>query len=90
MSAITTDKTFLLSPHNLHSLLEAMLMYGEPRIGYNKIGKPGWYCRIQMNTTSAGTSFDVSSEFSLDTPISAACQCWERIQLALGKQHANP
>lgn len=57
-----------------------MIRYGRPRVSY--LDK-GWYCKVEMNTNTSGTQFDVSSEFGHPTQISAARECHERIINAL-------
>ena len=65
---------------NLEELLKYMVRYGKPKLSY--MGD-GWYCRVEMNTNTTGTQFEVSSEFKHPTPIAAVKQCHERIVSAL-------
>ena len=74
-----TSEAFIFN-ENLDELLKYMIRYGKPRVSY--MGD-GWYCRVEMNTNTTGTQFDVSSEINMPTPIAAAKQCHERIISAL-------
>jgi hypothetical protein len=60
----------------LEELLTYMIRYGKPRISY--LDK-GWYCKVEMNTNTKGTQFDVASDFDQPTPLQAARMCHERI-----------
>lgn len=64
----------------LEELMVYLIRYGRPRLSY--LDK-GWYCKVEMNTNTTGTQFDVASEFGNPTPIGAAKQCHERIVAAL-------
>jgi hypothetical protein len=64
----------------LEEHLEHMKYYGKPRVS---LISNGWYCTVEMNTNTTGTSFDVKSEFDHLTPVEAAKQCHERIINAL-------
>jgi hypothetical protein len=75
----TTENTVPLH-EDLQELLTYMIRYGKPRLSY--LDK-GWYCKVEMNTNTTGTQFDVASEFGMPTPIQAAKQCNERIENAL-------
>lgn len=75
----TNDATRLQSMQ-LEELLTYMIRYGKPRLSY--IDK-GWYCKVEMNTNTKGTQFDVASEFDQPTPLHAARMCHERIENAL-------
>lgn len=57
-----------------------LLQYGKPRVSY--VGE-GWYASVEMNTPALGTNFTVASDFSNPSPLSAARQCAERVQLAM-------
>lgn len=67
-----------LQPINedLQELLLYMIRYGKPRMHYLE---GGWYVKVEMNTNTKGTQFDVASEFGHSTPLSAAKECHERI-----------
>lgn len=69
-----------LSQMQLEELLTYMIRYGKPRVSYLD---GGWYCKVEMNTNTAGTQFDVASDFSQPTPLHAARMCHERIVTAL-------
>lgn len=69
-----------LSQMQLEELITYMVRYGKPRVSYLD---GGWYCRVEMNTNTAGTQFDVSSDFGQPTPLQAARMCHERIIAAL-------
>lgn len=65
---------------DLQEMLLFLIRYGRPRLSYHD---GGWYCKVEMNTNTKGTQFDIASEFNHPTPISAAKQCQERIDNAL-------
>lgn len=65
---------------DLQELMLYLIRYGRPRISYLD---GGWYCKVEMNTNTKGTQFDIASEFNHPTPIAAAKQCHERIDNAL-------
>ncbi len=65
---------------DLQELITYMIRYGKPRLSYLD---GGWYCKVEMNTNTTGTQFDVASEFGMPTPMQAAKQCHERIINAL-------
>lgn len=65
---------------DLQDLMQYMIKYGKPRISYIS---NGWYCGVEMNTNTAGSSFEVKSEFGHPTPMAAAKQCHERILNAI-------
>jgi len=65
---------------DLQELMTYMIRYGKPRLSYLE---GGWYCKVEMNTNTTGTQFDVASEFGMSTPMQAAKQCHERIINAL-------
>lgn len=65
---------------DLQELMVYLIRYGRPRLSYLD---GGWYCKVEMNTNTKGTQFDVASEFSHPTPIAAAKQCHERIVNAM-------
>lgn len=61
-------------------LTQELLRYGKPRLSF--LDK-GWYCKVEMNTNTVGTQFDVASAFDQPTPLHAARMCHERILNAL-------
>ena len=65
---------------DLQELMVYLIRYGRPRLSYLD---GGWYCKVEMNTNTKGTQFDVASEFNHPTPIAAAKQCHERIVNAM-------
>jgi hypothetical protein len=65
---------------DLQELMLYLIRYGRPRLSYLD---GGWYCKVEMNTNTKGTQFDIASEFNHSTPMSAAKQCHERITNAL-------
>lgn len=65
---------------DLQDLMLYLIRYGKPRISYLD---GGWYCKVEMNTNTKGTQFDVASDFSHATPIAAAKECHERIVNAM-------
>ncbi|MFJ3047031.1 hypothetical protein ACIPEN_14465 [Herbaspirillum chlorophenolicum] len=66
--------------HDLNDLLDETTRYGRIRLMRMK---DGWYCVIEMNTNTTGTSFEVKSEFDHGTPIEAAHCCIQRMHAAL-------
>ena len=60
----------------LEELITHMVRFGKPRVSFIS---NGWYCKVEMNTNTSGTQFDVASEFDHPTPLSAARECHERI-----------
>jgi hypothetical protein len=75
-----TSSATRLQSMQLEELLTYMIRYGKPRISY--LDK-GWYCKVEMNTNTEGTQFDVASDFDQPTPLHAARMCHERIENAL-------
>lgn len=69
-----------LANADLEQLLIYMLRFGKPRVTFVSTG---WCCKVEMNTNSKGTQFDVSSEFGHPTPLSAARECHERVVSAM-------
>ena len=65
-----------LESMELEELLTYMIRYGKPRLSYFD---KGWYCKVEMNTNTKGTQFDVASDFDQPTPLHAARMCHERI-----------
>lgn len=74
------SNTTKLEHMELEELLTYMVRYGKPRLSY--LDK-GWYCKVEMNTNTKGTQFDVASDFDQPTPLQAARMCHERIQTAM-------
>ena len=70
---------------DLQELMIDLIRFGKPRVSFLQ---GGWYCTVEMNTNTTGAKFDISSEFNHPTPMSAAKQCYARIQTAL-KQLTN-
>lgn len=60
----------------LEELMIYLIRYGKPRLSYLD---QGWYCKVEMNTNTKGTQFDVASDFGQPTPLHAARTCHERI-----------
>jgi len=75
-----TDEATRLENMNLEELLLHMIRYGRPRLSLHD---GGWYCKVEMNTNTKGTQFDVASEFNQPTPLHAARMCHERIENAM-------
>jgi hypothetical protein len=65
-----------LEQMELEELMVYLIRYGKPRLSY--IDK-GWYCKVEMNTNTKGTQFDVASDFEQPTPLHAVRMCHERI-----------
>lgn len=68
---------------SLEELLQIMLTFGCPRLSYHKSGVGGWYCALDMNTSSKGSEFTIKSEFGHQTALGAAHECFDRMQSAL-------
>lgn len=64
----------------LEELIVHMIRFGRPRVSYVS---NGWYCKVEMNTNTKGTQFDIASEFDHPTPLSAARECHQRILSAM-------
>lgn len=64
----------------LEQLLVEMAKHGKPRL--SMVGD-GWFCCVEMNTNTTGTSFEVKSDFSMPTPTAATTQCRDRIAAAM-------
>lgn len=60
----------------LEELLLVATKYGKPRLSFHG---SGWYCAIDMNTTTPGSDFKVASEFGIATPMQAVTQCLDRV-----------
>lgn len=69
-----------LEQMQLEELLLYLIRYGKPRVSYHD---GGWYCKVEMNTNTKGTQFDVASDFDQPTPLHAARMCHERIIAAM-------
>ena len=74
------SQTTKIEDLTLEEHLEQMRFYGKPRVS---LQSNGWYCVIEMNTNTTGTSFDVKSEFDCESPRLAAKMCHERMLNAL-------
>lgn len=64
----------------LEEFMVYLIRYGKPRLSYLD---GGWYCKVEMNTNTKGTQFDVASEFNQPTPLHAVRMCNERIEGAM-------
>lgn len=80
-----TDALKTLDHDNLSEVLKQLTAFGRTSLFF----LPGWYCKLQMNTTASGVSFDVSSEFGMPTPLSAALMCLSRAKEAVRKEKSN-
>ena len=85
LNKVVDNTTSYKQTDDLQELMVEMIKYGHPRVSHMQ---GGWYCCVQMNTNTTGAKFDISSEFSHPTPMSAAKECYTRIQTAL-KQLTN-
>ena len=72
----SAERARLLEQMDLEELMTYMIRYGRPRMSYHD---KGWYCKVEMNTNTKGTQFDVASDFDQPTPLHAARMCHERI-----------
>lgn len=79
----STEKRTQSNNEKLEDIITSFVKYGKPSISYLTGSKSGWYCRIEMNTSSMGVDFKIASDFDHDTPISAAKQCRERLLKAI-------
>lgn len=61
--------------------------FGEP--GINKMRK-GWWARIEMNTNTTGSKFQVDTEHTNETPSQAVDQLIERMLDALAALGVKP
>lgn len=66
--------------NELEMVLYQLLDYGKPALV--KMAD-GWWCRVELEGFSKGTSFEVRSELDNATPLSAAMQALERIKETL-------
>ena len=73
---LTKTESERASRMQLEDILSYMLQFGKPRVGYVS---NGWFCKVEMNTNTKGTNFEISSEFGHSTPLAAAKECHERI-----------
>ena len=69
-----------LESMQLEEFLTYLIRYGKPRLSYFD---KGWYCKVEMNTNTKGTQFDVASDFDQPTPLHAVRMCNERIENAM-------
>jgi len=68
-------------PQLEHCLLELSL-FGKPRLGvFND--QMLWNCSIEMFVTGQGICFEVKSDFTHKTPLSAVKECMSRVYNAL-------
>lgn len=77
---VIQERARLLEQMDLEELMVYMIRYGKPRLSLHD---GGWYCKVEMNTNTKGTQFDVASEFNQPTPLHAARMCNERIENAM-------
>ena len=84
--AIRGDKPDPL-PYTLEELLLFLTRFGKPRCG---MFGTGWSCQVEMHVVSVGTSFEVKSDFGMETPLAAAKQCAERLIETLTKLGVKP
>lgn len=66
--------------NELEMVLEQLLEFGKPALVKMT---DGWWCRVELEGFSKGTSFEVRSELDNATPLSAAMQALERIKETL-------
>lgn len=65
---------------SLEQLLAELCKFGRPCL---RLMDGGWYCNIEMLTTTAGTDFKVASDFRLSDPGIAARMCLDRVHAAV-------
>lgn len=89
MNALVAAKagTIDLAPAGFTDRLKWLCKFGKPRVG---VSGSGWYAKIEMNTNTTGTSFDVSSDFGMADPEKAVAQLIERMLAALAALGATP
>jgi hypothetical protein len=68
------------APADFEEKLVWLCKFGQPRLG---MLSKGWHAKIEMNTNTTGTSFDVSTDFQQPTPSAAVDQLIERMLTAL-------
>lgn len=61
----------------LEEILMTMKDFGIPRVSCASDGT--WMCTVQVHTKKVGASFEIRSEFTHPTPLSAAKQCYDRL-----------
>lgn len=74
------QSNFRIADHDLEDLMIYSEKFGKMRLV--RMGD-GWFCSIDMNTNTTGTSFEVKSEFNHATPLVAARTCLDRMHTAL-------
>jgi hypothetical protein len=74
--------TFTDTPRpSLEDLLASLQRYGYPRVAMHS---GGWVCTVDLNTSVAGASSSIRSEFGMASPWDAALQCEQRVEAAIG------
>ena len=68
----------------LEELLLVAVKYGKPRLSFHG---SGWYCAIDMNTSTPGSDFKVASEFGNGTPMQAVVECLDRVAVVTKQNH---
>lgn len=61
----------------LNALLMMLLRHGRPSL--IKL-EDGWWCRVELEGFSRGTSFAVNSDMDHTNPIEAVLQCIDRVE----------
>lgn len=69
-----------MNKNELETVLYQLLKYGKPALVKMT---DGWWCRVELEGFSKGTSFEVRSDLDNATPLSAAMQALERIKETL-------
>lgn len=87
MTVTTTDRE-ALADTILHPTLEQLLIVMS-RFGNTSLMEiyGGWNCGCEMHVRVCGGSYNIRSEFRMDTPMRATRQCAERILEHLDMQH---
>lgn len=76
MSALqTTERLKGYEQDSLDTLLLKLCHLGSPAVSKMR---DGWWARLDMHVSAAGTTFRVDSEMNCKTPIEAVRQCTER------------
>lgn len=87
MTVTNTDRKALddaIQLPALEQLLNAMSRFGNPSL---MLMSGGWNCGCEMHVRVCGGSYNIRSEFRMDTPMRATRQCAERILQHLDMQH---
>lgn len=71
------ERGLAVNYNDLETVLMQLTEYGKPSVVKMT---DGWWCRVELEGFSKGTSFEVRSELDSATPLAAAMQALERIK----------